>query len=237
MTAPKTYRVAMMMFDGMMQLDATAPCDVFNNTPGFTVVTVAPKTGPVTAHGGLMFLPDYTFDRAPKADILCIPGGGGVNPLLTDDKAIAYVRRAAAEAAYVTSVCSGALLLGAAGLLKDKRATTHWASMRFLAPFGATPVKQRVVTDGKLITGGGVTAGIDFAFAVIDQIRGREEAASVMLALEYDPAPPFPGGTPDKTPPDILNRAQKASAQLLTVRHAQVTRAAAKLNDGGRYVA
>ena len=230
MTDGKTYRVALMMFDNMTQLDAAAPYEVFTVAPGFEVVTVAPSPEPVTAAGGLKFITSHTFDTAPKADILCIPGGGGVNPLLTDEAAISYIRAAAADAAYVTSVCTGALLLGAAGLLKGRRATTHWASLAFLEAFGATPVKARVVSDGNVITGGGVTAGVDFAYALIDRIRGRNDAALAMLALEYDPAPPFAGGSPAKTAPEILAQYDRLAGDALEGRADQVRRAAAKLN-------
>jgi cyclohexyl-isocyanide hydratase len=152
-----------------------------------------------------------------------------VNPLLTDAATLDWVRRTAAGARYITSVCTGALLLGAAGLLEGKRATTHWASHRFLEDFGAVAVRERVVIDGDLITGGGVTAGMDFAFAVVEEIFDRDEAALAMLALEYDPAPPFPGGSPDNTDAELVARYRDRSRDSLESRAQQVSRAASLL--------
>ncbi|MFK7829770.1 MAG: DJ-1/PfpI family protein [Congregibacter sp.] len=220
--------VAILVFDGITQLDATAPLEVFAKA-GLSTFTVAPENRLITAGSGLKIMPDYDYASAPHADILCVPGGGGVNPLLTDEATLAYIRGAAGEASYVTSVCTGALLLGAAGLLKGKRATTHWASHQFLEPFGAIPVESRVVIDGNVITGGGVTAGIDFAFAVLDKVLGRDAAALTMLALEYDPAPPFAGGSPRMAPADIVSTYTEAARSGLAKRGAQVVLAAAKL--------
>ena len=223
-----TITVAVMIFDDITQLDATAPLEVFAGA-GFRVVTVAPRRDLVTAGSGLKIMPDHDFQTAPQADILLVPGGSGVNALLNDAAAIDYIRRAAADATYVTSVCTGSLLLGAAGLLKGKRATTHWASHHFLEAFGAVPVRQRVVIDGNVITGGGVTAGVDFAFAVVDEVRGRDAAALTMLALEYDPAPPFEGGSPANTDPAIVSAYQGYAEAPLTERKTQIARAAANL--------
>lgn len=228
MLTKDTITVAVMIFDDVTQLDATAPLEVFAGA-GFRVVTVAPQRGLVTAGSGLKIMPDHDFQTAPQADILLVPGGSGVNALLNDAAAIDYIRRAAAEAAYVTSVCTGSLLLGAAGLLKGKRATTHWASHHFLESFGAVAVRQRVVIDGNVITGGGVTAGVDFAFAVVDEVRGRDVAALTMLALEYDPAPPFEGGSPANTDPAIVSAYQDYAEAPLTERKTQVSCAAVKL--------
>ncbi|MFK8042402.1 DJ-1/PfpI family protein [Congregibacter sp.] len=220
--------VAVMVFDRITQLDATAPIEVFAKA-GWTVFTVAPERRLVRAGSGLKIMPDYDYESAPEADVLCVPGGGGVNPLLTDAATLDYVRAAASTATYVTSVCTGALILGAAGLLKGKRATTHWASHHFLKSLGAIPVKERVVVDGNLITGGGVTAGVDFAFTVLDEVLGRDAAALVMLALEYDPAPPFVGGVPGNTAEGIVESYGAAAAGSLDQRGKQVEAAAAAL--------
>lgn len=220
--------VAILIFDKITQLDATGPLEVFANA-GLNVFTVAPEKSLVTAGSGLRMMPDYDFASAPRADILCVPGGGGVNPLLTDAPTLAYLRRAAGEASYVTSVCTGALLLGAAGLLRGKQATTHWASHHFLEAFAAIPVAQRVVIDGNLITGGGVTAGIDFAFAVLEEVLGNDTAALTMLALEYDPAPPFTGGSPATTRADIVEQYNARMQRGLAVRGEQVALASAAL--------
>lgn len=225
-----TLRVAMLVFDNITQLDATAPMEVFARA-GLDVFTVAPRQAPITAGCGLTIVPDHDYTSAPAADILCLPGGGGVNPLLTDPATLDWVRRTAAAASYVTSVCTGALLLGAAGLLEGKRATTHWASHHFLEDFGAIAVRERVVFDGDLITGGGVTAGMDFAFAVVEEIFDRETSALAMLALEYDPAPPFAGGSPDNTDANLVARYRDAARDSLERRAQQVSRAAALLRD------
>ena len=218
-----------MLFDDITQLDATAPLEVFASAPGFSVFTVSPDASMVTASAGLKMQADYAYDNAPPADILCVPGGQGVNPLMTDAPTLDYIRRTARNARYVTSVCTGALLLGAAGLLKGRRATTHWASHRFLEAFGAVPVRERVVVDGDLITGGGVTAGVDFAFALLDAVRGRDAAALTMLALEYDPAPPFEGGSVARTKPELVETFNRYAETALAARAEQVARAAAAL--------
>ena len=220
--------VAVMIFDGITQLDATAPLEVLAGA-GLSVVTVAPEKRLVVAGSGLKLMPDHDFKSAPDADILLVPGGAGVNALLTDKPTLAFLRRAAGAASYVTSVCTGALLLGAAGLLRGKRATTHWASHHFLKSFGAVPVHDRVVMDGNIITGGGVTAGVDFGFAVVERVRGREAAALTMLALEYDPAPPFKGGTPAKTDPSVVATYQGYAKRFLADRANQVALAASRL--------
>lgn len=227
-SAQAPLSVAILIFDQITQLDATAPLEVFAKA-GLNVFTVAPALSLVRAGSGLRMMPDYDYATAPQADILCVPGGGGVNPLLTDSATLVYLRGAAKDAQYVTSVCTGALLLGAAGLLKGKRATTHWASHHFLEPLGAVPVKERVVIDGNVITGGGVTAGVDFAFSVVDEVIGREAAALVMLSLEYDPAPPFAGGVVAKTADRIVARYNDRARDSLALRGEQVAMAAAKL--------
>jgi len=145
-----------------------------------------------------------TFATCPQLDVLCVPGGAGVNALLTDSETLTFVKRQASGARYMTSVCTGALVLGAAGLLQGKRATTHWAAHDLLAAFGAIPTQGRVVRDGTLLTGGGVTAGIDFALTLAAELVGRAEAEAVQLGLEYAPAPPFAAGTPDSAPSDVV---------------------------------
>jgi len=154
----------------------------------------------------LVLTPDATFETCPQLDVLCVPGGAGINGLLTDEETLAFVRAQGERARFVTSVCTGALLLGVAGLLKGKRATTHWASHDLLKALGAEPVHERVVRDGALMTGGGVTAGIDFALALVAELAGREVAEAIQLNLEYAPAPPFAAGRPE-TAPDAVVRA------------------------------
>ena len=167
---------------------------------------------PLLSSTRLSLTPTATFDDCPPLDVLCIPGGGGVNPLLEDEAVLDFVRERAAEARYVTSVCSGALVLGAAGLLKGKRATTHWNAHDFLAGYGAIPVEGRIVEDGKLITAGGVTAGIDFGLALVARLAGQAEAETVQLSLEYAPAPPFHSGTPAEASAQVLAQTRKRLA-------------------------
>jgi cyclohexyl-isocyanide hydratase len=171
-----------------------------------------------------------TYAECPQLDLVCVPGGGGMNALLEDDETLAFLRRQAAGARYVTSVCTGSLVLGAAGLLKGKRAATHWMSMDMLADFGATPVRERVVVDGNTITGGGVTAGIDFGLRVAAEVAGEDVARGIQLAIEYDPHPPFNAGSPTGAGPELTARMTQAAAARQTQRAEAVKRAAARLN-------
>ncbi|WP_375455536.1 DJ-1/PfpI family protein [uncultured Methylobacterium sp.] len=203
-----THRIGLLVFPRVQQLDLTAPYEVFASLPGAVVHLVAATLDPVTSATGLPLTPTVTFAACPDLDVLCVPGGIGVNALMTDEATLAFVRARGASARYVTSVCTGALVLGAAGLLRGRRATTHWASLDLLAAFGATPVRARVVRDGNLLTGGGVTAGIDFALTVVAELAGRPAAEAVQLAIEYAPAPPFDAGSPDTATPAVLAAAR-----------------------------
>lgn len=195
--------IVFLLFPNLTQLDFTGPLQVLHRLPGATTHLAAKTLDPVPSDCGLSLVPTTTFDACPKADLLCIPGGFGVDQAIEDTDTMAFARRAGAEAQYVTSVCTGAFILGAAGLLKGKRATTHWAYHDLLARFVAIPERARVVRDGSVITGGGVTAGIDFGFTVVREIAGAETAQLLQLALEYDPAPPFDSGTPERAPTPI----------------------------------
>ncbi|HTH15445.1 MAG TPA: DJ-1/PfpI family protein, partial [Magnetospirillum sp.] len=168
-----TLTIGILLFPNVQQLDLTAPYEVFASLPGTRVLLVWKDLGAVTASTGLTLLPSATFAGCPPLDVLCVPGGAGVNPLLEDAEVLAFVRAQAAQARFVTSVCTGALVLGAAGLLQGRRATTHWMALDLLAAFGAIPTCERVVRDGPLITAGGVTAGIDFGLSLIAELRGR----------------------------------------------------------------
>ena len=187
---------------------------------------------PVTAGGGMRIVPDTTFADCPQLDLVCVPGGAGMNPLMNDAETLAFLRRQATGARYVTSVCTGALVLGAAGLLKGQRAATHWMSREMLSAFGATPTAERVVVDGNVITGGGVTAGIDFALRVAAEAFGDDLAKSIQLGIEYDPHPPFDAGSPERAGPAIVERARTSAARRQAERQAIVTRAAARLAVG-----
>jgi cyclohexyl-isocyanide hydratase len=171
-----------------------------------------------------------TFDDCPALDVICVPGGAGVEALMTDAGTLEFIRRQAGGARFVTSVCTGALVLGAAGLLRGRRATTHWAYHELLGIFGAVPVQERVVRDGNLLTGGGITAGIDFALTLASELFGEEAAQAVQLALEYAPAPPFDAGTPFSAPRSIVERARERSAPSVERRRAVSEQAAALLD-------
>jgi cyclohexyl-isocyanide hydratase len=201
-----TLRFGILVFPGIQQLDLTGPYEVFASADGAEVELIWKDRNPVMSSTRLSLTPTATFDDCPPLDVLCIPGGAGVNPLLEDAAVLDFVRQQAAEVRYLTSVCSGALVLGAAGLLKGKRATTHWYAHDFLDPFGAVPVDARIVQDGKLITAGGVTSGIDFGLALVAELLGQAEAETVQLSLEYAPAPPFQSGTPAQASAEILAR-------------------------------
>jgi len=197
-------RFGILVFPDVQQLDLTGPYEVFASAQGTEVYLVWKNDLPVLSSTGLHLTPTMTFENCPPLDVICIPGGSGVNALLRDETVLTFIRERAANARYVTSVCTGSLVLGAAGLLDGKRATTHWNARDFLSLLGAKPTEGRVVEDGTLITAGGVTSGIDFGLAVIDKLFGRVEAETVQLALEYAPAPPFASGTPEGASPEVL---------------------------------
>jgi cyclohexyl-isocyanide hydratase len=223
------FHIGLLLFPDITQLDMTGPYEVFIKFPDAQVHLVWKSREPVTAVGGMQIIPTTTFTECPQLDLICVPGGTGMNPLLNDDETLDFIRRQVKGARYVTSVCTGALVLGAAGLLKGKRAATHWMSRDMLAAFGATPVAERVVVDGNVITGGGVTAGIDFALVVAAQTFGPDLAKSIQLGIEYDPKPPFDAGSPERADPALVARARAAAAKRQAVRQAAVDAAAARL--------
>jgi cyclohexyl-isocyanide hydratase len=202
--ADQQLEVGIIVFPEVTQLDFTGPLEVLSRIARCRLIWKT--TEPVRTHTGFVITPDVTFAQVDRLDILCIPGGGGVLPLLEDEVVLQEVRRLAATARYVTSVCTGALVLGAAGLLVGKRATTHWGVLDILRLFGATPVDERVVIDGNLITGGGVTAGIDFGLTLAAELVGTAEAQAIQLVMEYNPRPPFDAGSPKTAPAEIVLR-------------------------------
>ncbi len=197
--------IVFVLFPNLTQLDFTGPLQVLSRLPDAKVHLAAGSLDPVPTDAVLKLVPTCVFDDCPPADVLCIPGGFGVDGAIRDPALMAFVREQGAQAKYVTSVCTGAFVLGAAGLLQGKRATTHWAYHEGLKKVGAIPVKERVVRDGNILTGGGVTAGVDFAFTLMAEIAGADHARAVQLGLEYDPAPPFDAGSPDKAEPATLD--------------------------------
>jgi cyclohexyl-isocyanide hydratase len=195
------FNVGFVVFPDLTQLDFTGPLQVLARLPQAATHIVARSTAPVPSDCGLTFLPTHTFATCPPLDLICIPGGSsGVVEVMSDRDTIEFVRQQAATAKYVTSVCTGAFVLGVAGLLKGRRATTHWAFTELLPLVGAVHEKARIVKDGNVITAGGVTSGIDFGLSVVAEIAGETVAQSIQLGVEYDPHPPFASGHPDRAP-------------------------------------
>jgi cyclohexyl-isocyanide hydratase len=195
------FNIGFVIFPDLTQLDFTGPLQVLSRLPQSAIHIVAKSASPVPSDCGLGLVPTHTFANCPPLDLICIPGGSeGVAGIINDRETIEFVRQQAGVAKYVTSVCTGAFVLGVAGLLKGRRATTHWAYTDLLPLVGATYEKARVVKDGNVITGGGVTAGIDFGLCVVAEIAGETTARRIQLGMEYDPAPPFDSGNPDKAP-------------------------------------
>ena len=219
-----TIEIGFIIFPRVQQLDLTGPYEVLAMVPGARVHLVAKTPEPVATATGLVLTPTVHFAECPALDVVCVPGGSGVNPLMEDAETLGFLRRQAEGARYLTSVCTGALVLGAAGLLRGKRATTHWAAHDLLAALGAIPTQGRVVRDGNLITGGGVTAGIDFGLALAAELADEATAKAIQLHLEYAPAPPFDAGRPETAAPDILAATRERLAATRREREAIVAR-------------
>jgi cyclohexyl-isocyanide hydratase len=223
--------ISFLLFPNVTQLDLTGPAQVLSRMPGARIELVGRTLDPVPTDAGFPLVPSATFESAVQPDILCVPGGFGVTDAMEDGATLNWVRRAAASAAWVTSVCTGALVLGAAGLLRGYRATTHWASHDYLALFGAVPVRERVVFDRNRVTGGGVTAGIDFGLALVAAIAGEDHARFVQLSLEYDPAPPLDSGAPEKASAAVLERYHDMVARFAAGRADRYRAAAQRMED------
>jgi cyclohexyl-isocyanide hydratase len=224
------FRAGFLLFPNLTQLDLTGPYEVLAELPGAELHLIWKTREPVMSSRGLAIVPTTTFADCPTLDLICVPGGSGVNAILTDRESLDFLRRVAAEARYVTSVCTGALALGAAGLLRGKRATTHWMSHDMLRAFGAEPVAARVVVDGNLITGGGVTAGIDFGLTVAAAVAGQRTAEAIQLGIEYDPAPPFDSGSPARADAALVALVRRRADQRQSERAEMVRRAAAAVD-------
>jgi len=214
--ATLTTHIGMLLFPRLTQLDLTGPYEVFARMPDTRVHLVSHSLETVVSDGGLALAPNTTFDDCPPLDVLFVPGGPGISGAIESRPTLAFLQQRAVAAQYVTSVCTGALVLGAAGLLAGYRATTHWLSLDLLPIVGATPVSERIVIDRNRITGAGVTAGIDFGLVVAGQLFGADVARAIQLMMEYDPAPPFDSGSP-----------RTASAALVT----RITERCQKLQD------
>ncbi len=222
--------IGSLLFEGIDQIDLTGPFEVLSRLPNATHRLYAKTESPVRDTNGLRLAPDATLAAAPPLDVLHVPGGPGVEPLMEDEEILAWLREKAGAARAVFSVCTGALLCGAAGLLKGRRATTHWASFHLLPFFGAIPVDARVVIDGNWTFAAGVTSGIDGALRLAALLRGDETAQAIQLEIEYAPEPPFTSGTPASAPPEILARAREHYAPLTARREATAKRIARKLS-------
>ncbi|MBV9788980.1 MAG: DJ-1/PfpI family protein [Chloroflexi bacterium] len=199
--------IAILLYEGVTALDAIGPHEVFRLVPGATVRFVATERGPKRADGSfLSLIAEHTLDEVPTPDILVVPGATNPAALLNDRHALDWIRAAHEHSTWTSSVCTGALGLGAAGILQGKAATTHWLALESLSNFGATPTHERVVRDGKIVTGAGVSAGIDMALTLTGWAFGKEVAQQIQLMIEYDPQPPFDAGSPDTAPKKIVQQ-------------------------------
>ncbi|PIF15022.1 DJ-1/PfpI family protein [Candidatus Pantoea floridensis] len=229
MAASSSMTIGLLLYPNVTQLDLTGPWEVFARMPNVTNYLIWKDRQPVMSDRGLAIVPTATFADCPKLDLICIPGGPGQIALMDDDDTLEFVRRMAENAQWVTSVCTGSLILGAAGLLQGYRATSHWGSLDQLSLLGATPVSERVVRDRNRITGAGVTSGIDFALTVAEELFGREIAENIQLQMEYDPAPPFHSGSPRSASPARLAEAKAQIAEFIARRCVATEQAAARL--------
>jgi len=226
---PAPLQIGLVLFPWVTQLDFTGPLQVFSSVPGAQLHLIWKRIEPVPSDSVMMLTPTATFADCPQLDVICVPGGFGTDDMINDEEMLGFLRKQAEGARYVTSVCTGSLVLGAAGLLRGYRAATHWTAMEYLAAFGATAAKTRVCVDRNRVTGGGVTAGIDFALTLVSLLTDRQTAQAIQLRLEYNPAPPFNAGSPDTAPPEILAFMKEKIAPAQARRVEKINRAAARL--------
>jgi cyclohexyl-isocyanide hydratase len=221
-------QIGFVLFPRVTQLDFTGPLQVVSRIPNAKVHLVWKRIEPVASDTVLTINPTTTFADCPQLDVICVPGGIGTDDMVNDVEMLAFLRRQATSAKFITSVCTGSLVLGAAGLLNGYRATTHWGAMEHLAEFGATPVETRVCVDRNRITGGGVTAGIDFGLTIASMLADRRTAEMIQLTLEYNPAPPFNAGSPKTAPAEVLAGVKTLMAPWAERRHKAIAEAAAR---------
>jgi cyclohexyl-isocyanide hydratase len=214
----------MVLFENLTQLDLTGPYEVFSRMPNMEVYLISSSLDPVRSDSGLAIVPNICFSETPPLDILFVPGGPGIGNAMEDEAFLLFLREQGRRAKYVTSVCTGSLLLAAAGLLQGYRATTHWLSLELLKMFGIEAVSERVVVDRNRITGGGVTAGIDFGLVIASQLFGEETAKEIQLLLEYDPLPPFKSGSPKSANPALIEKVSAARKKFQDLRRTQIER-------------
>ncbi len=220
-------QIGSLLFEGLDQIDLTGPFEVLSRLPNSTYRIYGKTIAPVRDVKGLLLTPDAMLSAAPQLDVLHVPGGPGQEALMNDDEVLGWVRNQAAGARIVFSVCTGALICGAAGLLKGRRATTYWAAAHLLPYFGATPVDARVVVDGNLVCAAGATAGLDGALTVAALLRGDEAAETIQLYMQYAPEPPFNAGSPETAPPEIVACVREAACELMA-RRQETAQAVAK---------
>jgi len=224
--------IGALIFPQIDQIDFTGPFEVLSRLSNSNFHVIGQQKTPVRDEGGLILTPGKTLSEAPLLDVLIVPGGLGVNVLMEDAEIISFIRRQVVAAKYVFSICTGALLCGAAGLLKGVRATTHWRALSLLQYFGAIPIDERVVIDGKFVSAAGVTAGIDGALRVAALLRGDDAARRIQLFIQYAPEPPFDCGTPKDAPAGILKAVEQATEKRMNDRVEVVRRVAARLGGG-----
>jgi cyclohexyl-isocyanide hydratase len=211
-------QIGLLLFPRLTQLDLTGPLEVFSRMPGTKISLIWKTLDPVISDRGLRLIPTHTFDDAPALDLICVPGGPGQIDLMSDRQTLDYIQRAAVDCRWITSVCTGSLVLAAAGLLTGYRATSHWSSIDQLALFGTIPVAERVVRDRDRITGAGVTSGIDFALTIVGEVLGESAAKEIQLQIEYDPQPPYDSGSPRTAEPQLLDHVKASSALFIEKR-------------------
>lgn len=221
--------IGLILFPALTQLDLTGPYEVFVRAPNTKVHLIWKNLNLVVSDRGMAIQPTTTFNACPELDVICVPGGPGQINLMEDEEVLSFIRNQSKQAKLVTSVCTGSLVLGAAGLLKGYKATTHWASLDQLALLGAEAVSERVVHDRNRITGAGVTSGIDFALNVVSEMFGSDIAQNIQLHMEYDPAPPFNCGSPRTASEEQLKKAQEQAAPFIEKRRQATLKAAARL--------
>lgn len=225
----QTFTTVFAIYPDLTHLDFTGPHQVLCRLPGAETIIASREGGEIVAEGGLVIGRTRKLSEIERCDLICVPGGMTATAVALDDAFVSEVRRLALGARYITSVCTGSLILGAAGLLQGKRAACHWAWRDLLTEFGAIPDEGRVVRDGNVFTGGGVTAGIDFAFTMMAEIAGEAYAKALTLGLEYAPAPPFSGGRPELAEPDIMARVSANMGRAMDQRKAEAREAGARL--------
>lgn len=227
-----TLQIGILFFPNVTQLDAMGPAQVLSRLPGAKMHMIWKNRDPVTTDSGFAVLPTTTFADCPQLDVICVPGGAGQVALMNDEETLAFLRRQAEGARYITSVCTGSLVLAAAGLLKGYRSACHWSVRDELAAFGATPVAERVVRDRNRLSGGGVTAGIDFGLTLAAELAGEQVAKAIQLMMEYDPKPPFDSGSPEKAGPELVALYKQRTAGMMDQRREANRTAAARVATG-----